>query len=194
VKLSPEQSYVFFGSEYPGPRKTKFTPVESVLDINDDRLWYYIPSCNGYEVSNDNYIRSMKHYRSYPFGILISPKRDKKGNVLHPEDPSYELSNNNNERITLRLSQILDLAKSNPYHITGYPRRTCICDTNPRNQKYFIQKKLQAPEPTNNIKRYPKFTIVPETEVDGIIERRLPNIICPMEYINGGEYLGRKNN
>ena len=50
----------------------RFTPIQDVLDIYDpNRLWYNIPNFNGYEISNDNYIRSMKHYMKYPYGILI---------------------------------------------------------------------------------------------------------------------------
>lgn len=63
------------------------------MNIYDDRLWYYIPGFNGYEVSNDGYVRSMKHWRKYPYGILIKPKSINNGEAI------FELSNDNNERI-----------------------------------------------------------------------------------------------
>ena len=59
--------------------KHVYTPVEYVLNPYDDRLWYYIPGFNGYELSNDYYIRSMKHYRKYPFGILLEPVKKADG-------------------------------------------------------------------------------------------------------------------
>jgi hypothetical protein len=128
-------------------RKNTFTPVEAVLNLNDSRLWYYIPGYNGYEISDDYYVRSMKYFKKYPYGILLKPKTDKNGNILFPNDPVYELSNNQNERYQLHLSQIMELAKSNPYPISGYPRLTCVTDNSSRNQRVFssINKERSIP-------------------------------------------------
>ena len=65
---------------------SKFIPIESVLDINDQNIWwYYIPGFNGYELSSNGLVRSMKHFKKYPFGILIKT-RDK----VRSEDPSVK--------------------------------------------------------------------------------------------------------
>ena len=173
-------------------KRNKFTPVETVLNVEDDRLWFYIPGFNGYEVSNDGFIRSMKHYRRYPFGLLIQPKKDRAGNIISPEDPTYELSTNNNERVAIKLSQLLYLAKTNPYGVTGFPRSTCITDTNPRNQRYFVKKQIKTLPEFNKEPFYPKFSIVKEEE-NQFMEKRRPDIVCPIESINGGETYGRKD-
>lgn len=98
--------------------KNKFTLVEDALGVYNDRVWYYIPYYNGYEISNDGYIRSMKHYRKYPFGLLIEPKKNRKGEILQPI--RYELSNDNNEREVLTLDEIKNLAYNNPRKIQYY--------------------------------------------------------------------------
>ena len=164
--------------------KSKLTLVEDVLNLSDDRYWFYIPGYNGYEVSNDKYIRSMKHYKKYPFGILIQPKKDKKGQIIHPNDPIYELSNNQNERVSIHLSEIIHLSKTNEYHITGYPRRTCITDISPRNQRYFIKNKSKQSQADKINIIFPKFTIIPE--------QKYSDIICPVESINGGDIEWRR--
>ena len=70
-----------------GKRKN-FIGVEDVLNIFDtNRVWYYIPGFNGYELSSDGYLRSMKHYRRYPYGILIQPVKRKPYNTS--TDPLY---------------------------------------------------------------------------------------------------------
>lgn len=133
----------------------KFVGVEQVLNINDNRLWYYIPGFNGYEISNDNFIRSMKHFKKYPYGILIRAKRDINGNIIHPENPIYELSNNNNKRISLHLSDIINLAQTNQQIVQGYPRRTYQTDISSRNQRCTIQRDIV----NNKEVRHVKFTI-----------------------------------
>lgn len=156
----------------------KFTLVEDVLGVYNDRVWYYIPHYNGYEISNDGYIRSMKHYRKYPFGILISPKKSK-GKIIQ-----YELSNDNNERDILSLDEIKNLAFNNPrYNINGYPRKTLSTDISPRNQRYFVRKKQDNLQSDKRL-IYPKFTVIKEDK----------EIVCPIESINGGIYYGRKDN
>jgi len=168
----------------------KFIPIETVLSFYDDRYFYYIPGFNGYEVSNDGIVRSMKHYKKYPFGILIKPRKNKKGIV--DQDPVYELSNNQNERVSIRLSQIMQLARENPYHVTGYPRRMNITDIAPRNQRCFIKKKIKYPPVDNTHPRSPRFTIICEEEYPGIIEFMGHDVICPVESLDGGEQIWRR--
>ena len=135
----------------------KFAAVEDFLNVADpNRLWMPICGYNGYEVSTDNIIRSMKHYKQYPYGILITPKKDKNGNILHPEDPIFELSDDNNNRKTISLSQILDIVKNIKEKIPGYPRYTWQQDISPRNDRHFV-KKEQKYAPLNNEIRYSAF-------------------------------------
>lgn len=106
----------------------KFTAVEEVLDIYEDRLWYYIPGFKGYEVSNDGYVRSMKQYRTYPFGIVIKKKKDE-------SDPVYELTTDNGERKAVHFSEIVHLVKESDYKLGGYPRATNVVNYNARYDK-----------------------------------------------------------
>ena len=109
--------------------ETRFTPVEKVLDVSSEtRLWFYLPGYNGYEVSNDGYLRSMKHFKKYPYGMLIQPLKDRNGNVISPNDPIYEMSNNQNQRIQLHISEIIYIGQTNPWGVTGYPRKTYMLD------------------------------------------------------------------
>ena len=49
-----------------------FVRVENYINpMSQDIWWYYIPGFNGYEISNTGIVRSMKHYKKYPYGILI---------------------------------------------------------------------------------------------------------------------------
>lgn len=134
----------------------KYAALENYLNIADsNRLWMYITGFNGYELSNDNYIRSMKHYKQYPYGILITPKKDKDGNIIHPEDPIFELSDNDNNRQTISLSKIIEIVKANP-SIPGYPRFTWQQDISPRNDRHIVKKK-QKSSPFNNEANYYMF-------------------------------------
>lgn len=163
---------------------SKFIPIESVLDINDQNIWwYYIPGFNGYELSSNGLVRSMKHFKKYPFGILIKT-RDK----VRSEDPSFELSDNNNERVIIRLSQLQHLARTNPYAVQGYPRRTICTDIAPRNMRAFIKKQIKV-QPLDNTTRFPKFTVIDEE--DQFKERMLDDVVVPISSIDGSEYYGR---
>ena len=140
--------------------KSSEVSVEDILDIHDtNRVWYYIPNFNGYELSSDNFIRSMKHYKKYPYGMLIQPKKNKKGQIINPFDPIYTLSNNQNERVEIPLSQIIRLVQANPYKITGYPRTTIMTDIASRNQRCFIKNQTPPPQPDKSAHNV-KFTIV----------------------------------
>lgn len=178
-------------------RPNNFTLVENVLGIDNDRLWYWIEGFNGYEVSDDGFVRSMKHYRKYPYGLLIQPKKDRNGNVIHPEDPTFELSNNNNERVAIKLSQLLYIARTTKYHMTGYPRRTCITDIAPRNQSCFIKRRVKTLPCFDDRQFFPKFNIInqeKEEETNPFLEKRYPEVICPIESIYDDKlYYGRKD-
>ena len=166
----------------------KPVPVESFLDIRDqNRWWFYIPGFNGYEISNDGYVRSMKHFKRYPFGMLIRPKARANEN-----DPTFELTNNDNERVAVRLSQLSYLAKNNPYGVSGFPRLTCITDIAPRNQRAFIKKKITTP-PVDNTARYPKFTITASPDDVYDCEDSISSVQVPIKSIDGSEYYGRKD-
>ena len=134
----------------------KYVAVENCLNVSDpSRVWMYIKGFNGYELSTDNIIRSMKHYKQYPYGILISPKKDKDGNIVHPEDPIFELSDDNNNRKKIALSQLIEIVK-NSESKPGYPRYTWHQDISPRNDRHFV-KKEQKYVPLNNEIRYSAF-------------------------------------
>lgn len=166
--------------------KKGFVHVADVLGLGPERLWYYIPGFNGYELSNDGYIRSMKHYKRYPYGILIHPLKNTKD--------SYVLSNDNNERITVRLDEIKKLVENDRFKRGGYPRKTHQCDRSSRNPRVFIKRDVPdlrihrevediLIDPTRQF--MPSFTIIPDSQQE--IKK-----ICPIYDISGrGQYYGR---
>lgn len=109
---------------------SSFMDVEQTIGYgigNQPRLWYPVPGYNGYEISNDGYVRSMKHFKQYPTGILLHTKKDS-----NPLDPTFEFSNNNNRRVILRRSEIWDLAMNNPRGVI--PRYTLERNIDSRNK------------------------------------------------------------
>ena len=68
----------------------------------------------------------------YPYGILISPVSREP--YKSSTDPLYEISDDNNKRQRIRLSQIMHLAFTNQFSVLGYPRLTIITDTGSRNK------------------------------------------------------------
>ena len=188
--------------------RRRFTAVESVMDIHDrSRVWYYIPGFNGYEVSNDGYIRSMKHYLRYPYGILISPvTREPYGSSC---DPLFEISDDNNIRRRIRLSQLIHLAMTSNYRAAGYPRHTIITDPTSRNKYIKNQngayvkvyngnrpgggrKSISIP-PIDNSVQYAKFTIIQDGNELPNMSYCEPMVTIPIEPIKGDEYYGRKD-
>lgn len=184
--------------------KVRFTPIEDVLNIFDnDRYWLYIPGFNGYEVSNDGYVRSMKHFRKYPCGILI--KAVDREPYKSSTDPLYELSDDNNKRQRIRLSQIMHLAATNQYSVRGYPRSTVVTSTSGRNKwvqnengsyvKVYngpaVCKKSLAIPPMDNTAKYFPFKIIQDgTEMVGMTYRQ-PEYTVPIQSIKGDVYYGR---
>ena len=138
-------------------------PIEEILNIYDtNRYWYNLKYAgfNGYEISNDLIIRSLKFKKKHPYGVLIIPKKDL------DTDPVYELSDNDNNRINIRLSEIIKLAQQYQYSIPGYPRPTYIIDnSNTRNSCTITSgrrnKQIKA-NSYNNERFFPKFTIIDE--------------------------------
>jgi hypothetical protein len=176
----------YYQPEY---RSTRFTAIEDVLDVDDmSRQWFYIPTFRGYEISNDGFVRSMKHFRKFPYGILVKPK-----GRANEEDPSYDLTNDSCERVTIRRSQLAYLARTNPYVIAGYPRTTNMTDPYSRNMSIFSKKSIDVPPP-DNTKRYPHFTVI-EEDADNIYnaENRKSDITVPITSLDGSEYFGRKD-
>jgi hypothetical protein len=185
-------------------KSTKFTPIESVLDIYDtNRYWMYIPGFNGYEVSNDGIIRSMKHFVKYPYGILI--QKVKRGKYADSPDPLYEISDDDNKRQRIRLSQIMELAKKNQFAVYGYPRATIVTNSGSRN-KYVRNsqgayvKVYNGPNknsidipPIDNTTHYAKFTIIQDGTEMPNMEYKPPEVKCPVSSINGTEFFGRKD-
>lgn len=120
----------------------KFAPVQNYIDVrNPQILWYCIPGFNGYELSNIGIVRSMKHHRKYPFGMIIKPKEV--GDVIELftkqfSELTYELTNNNNERKIVTRTQLNQLVANNPYSTN--PRSTIERDIGSRNISCFINK------------------------------------------------------
>ena len=143
---------------------------------------------NGYEVSNDGYLRSMKHFRQFPMGILIKPvSRDPYGSSC---DPLYELSNDNNKRVKIRLSQLMMLAANNQYAVSGYPRATIVTDTHSRNEKIFIKREIPL---MDNTQHYAKFTVIQEGNEHMNMSYIGPQVKVPVSSIDGKEFYGRKD-
>ena len=131
-----------------------FILVEEVMDIHDSsRYWMYIPGFNGYEISNDYYVRSIKHWKKYPFGILLQPRKNKSDT-----EPVYSMSNDNNERVSLPLSEIYRLAMSVANCTPGYPRRTIETNKGSRNQKCTIKRPTKQNDNKNTVHKV-SFTI-----------------------------------
>ena len=134
---------------------SQFVRVENYINpMSQDIWWYYIPGFNGYEISNTGIVRSMKHYKKYPYGILIRPKEISDPLELFTKvfpELTYELSDNNNERKVIKRSELQYLASSNQYQIQGYPRRTIITDISPRNMRCFIQKQCETTPLTEQV-------------------------------------------
>ena len=89
-------------------------PVEQVINPNDSTIkWFRIPGFPGYEICNLNYVRSFKSRKKYPYGTLV--KWDKNNTIT--------LTNSNNQRVKLTLTDIWCVVKANP-EITSYTWET----------------------------------------------------------------------
>lgn len=126
----------------------RFIEVKDVLGLNNERLWFYINNFNGYEVSLDGYLRSMKHWKQYPTGILLKPVQTKSDGTQ-----IFELSNDNNERVRITIPELLDIALSDAYKHSGYPRKTIVADMSSRNIRAFITDKEHCIMPQFTVKK-----------------------------------------
>lgn len=135
-------------------KNTIMIPVEQIFNpYIDTQLWYYIPGFNGYEISDRGVVRSMKHFKKYPYGVLLH------GKVLDNNDCIFTLSDNNNKRVQITRNTLWALAINNKNPVAGYPRRTYQTDIASRNQQIFIHRE------TNNQGEKlftPQFTTIKE--------------------------------
>lgn len=132
-------------------------PLEQIFDpFNDTQLWYYIPGFNGYEISDRGILRSMKHYKKHPFGMILQ------GRVNKDDDIVFTLSNNHNKRVSITRSRLMELAKTNDIPVSSYPRRTFETDVSSRNQRIFIPQEEQVVIPEKTF--YPTFSVVPDND------------------------------
>lgn len=105
-----------------------YTRVEDFININDKSIkWYNIPGYNGYQVSTNGFVRSLKHFRKYPFGIIIKHR-----NGL------FTLTNSNNKRTTVSYKEILKLVENNKYSMS-YPYDTNTVSYGSRNPSWSIK-------------------------------------------------------
>lgn len=154
---------------------SKPIPVESVFDLRtDSQMWYNIPGYNGYEISNQGYIRSMKNFRRYPYGMLIRPIKDKKGNNY------FELSDDFNHRKKLSIQEIWNLAMNNPYKNNSYPRSTWITDSRSRNPLAFSHSRTDSKPIKQETYSYVEFPII--KDIDNDIQIR--NFKSPIYFID----------
>jgi hypothetical protein len=139
-------------------RRQCYSPVQNYINPYDMNIWwYYIPGFNGYEISNTGIVRSMKHFKKYPFGMIIKPKEVVDVLQLFTEqydDLTYELSDNYNRRQTIKRSEIINLALNNKFPIAGYPRKTMFTDVSSRNLKCFFPLPPQQPQEYYQVQFY----------------------------------------
>lgn len=142
-------------------KRSCYIPIESVFNIEtDSQLWYYIPGFNGYEISNLGNVRSMKHFKQYPYGLLIRCKKNSKGEKI------FELSNDQNERVRISDKELWNLAINNPYTMAYYPRPTYVSTMSSRNNRIFLKRdrtKKKKKELSNET-FFPQFTVIPDKE------------------------------
>ncbi len=135
--------------------------MEQVIGLYDtETLFYHLHYFPSYEISNrtslhGHLVRSFKSAHKYPYGMLMKPKNGSDYN-----DPVYELTDLNNERKLVKLSELLYMAMNPPYAVSGYPRRIYEVDNTCRNDKNFINKKSKCPELDNTERTFPKFKIL----------------------------------
>lgn len=161
-----QQRIDFLMENWKGP-----IPIEEIFDpYNDDQLWYPILNFNGYEVSNYGNVRSLKNFNRYPFGTFCRYKINKKSEII------YELSTNNNERVSISLTEILELSEKmmRSYPMNNYPRYTCYVDNQSRNKRMFINfqkvsknhKSKRKPVPIRKEETFfPSFTVIQDKDI-----------------------------
>ena len=114
-----------------------------------ERSWYCLRDYNGYQYSNDGYLRSMKNYIKNPQGVLI-----KKYHTKRKGDYFY-LVNNNNDTVKVYESEIKAMIARKEYTTIMKTNQT---DISSRNK--LVPTKRQKEK--NNYVGIPKFTIIHE--------------------------------
>lgn len=159
-------------------KTTRPIPVESVFDLEtDSQLWYNVPGYNGYEISNLGYVRSMKNFRVYPYGMLLRPKgKDKKGNNC------FELSDDFNRRKILSVEEIWNLAMNNPYKNNSYPRSTWTTDNQSRNPLLFSHTRTDPRPLQQETYSYVEFPVIKDNYDD--IQIKTETLKSPIYFMN----------
>lgn len=100
-----------------------YTRVEDYIDLNDKSIkWYDIPGFNGYQLSTTGHIRSLKHFKKYPFGMLIKH-----------QNGYFTLTDCNNKRTRISYNKICELVNSDE-HSLAYPMDTINTSHSSRNR------------------------------------------------------------
>lgn len=108
---SPYNKYEAINQIFPPYKKKRScVRVESVLDVADQRrIWYNIEGFNGYQISNDLWLRSMKMKHEYPFGILIRPS------LIRSDRVAFNLTNSAGQHVTITLDKLMEIVEKSNY-------------------------------------------------------------------------------
>jgi len=138
--------------------------VEQVINVNDSSIvWFRIPGFPGYEISNNNYVRSFKSRKKFPLGSLV--KWDKTGHVI--------MSDHNNKRVKLDLKEIWSIVDSQPrimcktIEVQNTSRNPyCGIDTTAPVEvgKVVATPKIQTPEGTSFV----DFSNIPDIDLSNL--------------------------
>ena len=110
------------------------------LSYYDNLTWYRIPGYNGYEYNFENKIvRSLKNYKQNPIGKLIKKQTDKKGEY-------YEMSNMQNKRVKVYLSEIESLIKKDDRKVKVGTYSTNLEPRNKVTRNKFLHCDQEDPE------------------------------------------------
>lgn len=119
---------------------------------NYEKIWICIKKYNGYEISTDGIVRSMKNYMKYPTGIFIKRYKDSKGYY-------YFLTNNSNEREKVYVEDLLELVNNDPN-----PIRRQFYDTDISSRNKIINKSKKKKIDNKEFIGIPRFTIIDEEQ------------------------------
>ncbi len=115
-------------------------PVDAVMNVyTDGRLWANIPGFNGYQLSDDYVVRSYKYKKTYPFGTIVTPKKQYDNKPL---DNVFELTDNDNMRVEIsafELGKLVHSQTSSPMNL--YHTATILPETqSSRNKRMWINQ------------------------------------------------------
>jgi hypothetical protein len=124
-----------------------FLEGDSMLTL-DNLIWYRIPGYNGYEYNFENeVVRSIKNYKVNPIGKLIKKYTDNNGNY-------YYMSNMQNERCKVYISDIINLINSAPNKIAVNTYSTNLSPRNIVTRNKYLHADKHDP---NNKTYFPTF-------------------------------------